>query len=116
MLRCLLCYTPFFFLRLRPPPSSTLFPYTTLFRSRGVAHRDGRDRAVRRRLPQPARLRAITGREGPELHAQPGRVVLADQATVPIQLDGRGELVALRRRPHRLPPSRPRGLRRRLPP
>src|SRR5437762_6242127 len=79
MLRCLLCYTPFFFLRLRPPPSSTLFPYTTLFRSRGVAHRDGRDRAVRRRLPQPARLRAITGREGPELHAQPGRVVLADQ-------------------------------------
>src|SRR5436305_13267275 len=24
----------FFFLRLRPPPRSTLFPYTTLFRSR----------------------------------------------------------------------------------
>src|SRR5206468_12611554 len=26
----------FFFLMLRPPPRSTLFPYTTLFRSRGL--------------------------------------------------------------------------------
>src|SRR3712207_7209628 len=26
----------FFFLRIRRPPRSTLFPYTTLFRSRGV--------------------------------------------------------------------------------
>src|SRR5947209_10504885 len=26
-------YTLFFFLMLRPPPRSTLFPYTTLFRS-----------------------------------------------------------------------------------
>src|SRR2546422_4934936 len=31
----------FFFLMIRRPPRSTLFPYTTLFRSRhGVAHRD----------------------------------------------------------------------------
>src|SRR5689334_24821861 len=28
----------FFFLLLRPPPRSTLFPYTTLFRSCGAAH------------------------------------------------------------------------------
>src|SRR5436189_4014944 len=27
----------FFFLMIRPPPRSTLFPYTTLFRSAGVA-------------------------------------------------------------------------------
>src|SRR3712207_7138224 len=27
--------TPFFFLMIRRPPRSTLFPYTTLFRSRG---------------------------------------------------------------------------------
>src|SRR5438046_1615094 len=46
----------FFFLMLRPPPRSTLFPYTTLFRSRRVAARDadaaapGRGR--RRRGPQ----------------------------------------------------------------
>src|SRR6266487_109127 len=27
-------HLPFFFLMIRPPPRSTLFPYTTLFRSR----------------------------------------------------------------------------------
>src|SRR5204862_8123369 len=33
----------FFFLMLRPPPRSTLFPYTTLFRSRSLraTHRHG---------------------------------------------------------------------------
>src|SRR5438876_8326672 len=31
----------FFFLMLRPPPRSTLFPYTTLFRSRGRAGQGG---------------------------------------------------------------------------
>src|SRR3712207_7111246 len=39
------CYT-FFFLMIRRPPRSTLFPYTTLFRSRGTpaagAERDPR--------------------------------------------------------------------------
>src|SRR5439155_20241840 len=40
----------FFFLLLPPPPRSTLFPYTTLFRSRHAALRHaGRDR--RRALP-----------------------------------------------------------------
>src|SRR5437899_4066860 len=29
----LLCLVSFFFLMIRPPPRSTLFPYTTLFRS-----------------------------------------------------------------------------------
>src|SRR5205807_3705869 len=58
-------YTPssFFFLRIRPPPRSTLFPYTTLFRSqarwemapahrRGGAQRPGRNHqpAVGRRI------------------------------------------------------------------
>src|SRR3712207_8510765 len=36
---------------IRRPPRSTLFPYTTLFRSRRVRRRAGRDRATR----QPAR-------------------------------------------------------------
>src|SRR6266513_3084546 len=36
----------FFFLMMRPPPRSTLFPYTTLFRSRGPSCcRRGRRRA-----------------------------------------------------------------------
>src|SRR5437867_7805279 len=33
--RLLFVQVPFFFLMIRPPPRSTLFPYTTLFRSRG---------------------------------------------------------------------------------
>src|SRR5256885_9977371 len=32
----------FFFLMIRRPPRSTLFPYTTLFRSRGDVHRASR--------------------------------------------------------------------------
>src|SRR5256885_16207121 len=38
----------FFFLMIRRPPRSTLFPYTTLFRSRGVL--DVRERAQRDHL------------------------------------------------------------------
>src|SRR6266705_5925276 len=41
-------FTSFFFLMIRRPPRSTLFPYTTLFRSRGrrgeVDHRQVRPR------------------------------------------------------------------------
>src|SRR5258708_21927467 len=38
------CYWPFFFLMIRRPPRSTLFPYTTLFRSRRhLKHRAGLD-------------------------------------------------------------------------
>src|ERR1022692_2996724 len=35
--RCRLLFGLFFFLMIRRPPRSTLFPYTTLFRSHGVA-------------------------------------------------------------------------------
>src|SRR5215213_5834537 len=35
----------FFFLMIRRPPRSTLFPYTTLFRSAARAHRQRRDHA-----------------------------------------------------------------------
>src|SRR5438552_7929189 len=34
-------HTPFFFLMIRPPPTSTLFPYTTLFRSGIIQIADG---------------------------------------------------------------------------
>src|SRR5580693_10381104 len=44
----------FFFLMIRPPPRSTLFPYTTLFRSRQLLGRLGELLASGRR-PQPAR-------------------------------------------------------------
>src|SRR5258705_13048401 len=38
---CNLCFPLFFFLMIRRPPRSTLFPYTTLFRSVGGAGRRG---------------------------------------------------------------------------
>src|SRR5690606_42105806 len=59
-----------FFLLIRPPPRSTLFPYTTLFRSRGLdasdeGHRaEGRDARGRRGGAQGARdRREAAGRE-----------------------------------------------------
>src|SRR2546430_9261354 len=44
-------FSVFFFLMIRRPPRSTLFPYTTLFRSRRDDPRDGRqrDRSYRQR-------------------------------------------------------------------
>src|SRR2546425_11948355 len=39
----------FFFLMIRRPPRSTLFPYTTLFRSHGVGDRLARERDARAR-------------------------------------------------------------------
>src|SRR5256885_10433159 len=48
----MLSFRYFFFLMIRRPPRSTLFPYTTLFRSRGV-ERGARPRAVRLRAVHP---------------------------------------------------------------
>src|SRR5438552_18628745 len=48
----------FFFLMVRPPPRSTLFPYTTLFRSRRRRRRCSRSGTWRRtspRTPRPPR-------------------------------------------------------------
>src|SRR5207247_9678490 len=40
-------YSPFFFILIRPPPRSTLFPYTTLFRSPRIELRRRRHRLER---------------------------------------------------------------------
>src|SRR5256885_17115943 len=57
----------FFFLMIRRPPRSTLFPYTTLFRS----GRHGRDDCGRRRAPPGGALMILvtggTGHLGTEL-------------------------------------------------
>src|SRR5437868_10374304 len=46
----------FFFLVIPPPSSCTLFPYTTLFRSRGQSARRGQaGRGARRRTPADSR-------------------------------------------------------------
>src|SRR5262245_63794564 len=52
-------YSLFFFLMIRRPPRSTLFPYTTLFRSEGVGDRAAACRA----LPGPARSNADRSEE-----------------------------------------------------
>src|SRR5205814_5460303 len=52
----LYCLLFFFFLRLRRPPSSTLFPYTTLFRSPP-------------RPPRAARIRLRSGASSPRARA-----------------------------------------------
>src|SRR5690625_5305697 len=54
---------PFFFLLLRPPPRSTLFPYTTLFRSSCRRHR--RESHDRGRSTPPADRSWATGRSCP---------------------------------------------------
>src|SRR6478752_9527302 len=55
----------FFFLMIRRPPRSTLFPYTTLFRSRPGAVRVARrhERQVGRSARQPERLAAVRSEE-----------------------------------------------------
>src|SRR3712207_8619167 len=54
------CRLIFFFLMIRRPPRSTLFPYTTLFRSRGERLRPARGAAVP--LPDGLRQRPDRGR------------------------------------------------------
>src|SRR5687768_17918996 len=62
-----MCYS-FFFLRIRRPPTSTLFPYTTLFRSTilRAARDQDQDEALRR---DAARFRRRDARRRP-LHLQ----------------------------------------------
>src|SRR2546430_11227273 len=64
-MRCLYTFF-FFFLMIRRPPRSTLFPYTTLFRSRGRRPRSS-DRAGRRQAEgRPVRA-GVWRRPGPRV-------------------------------------------------
>src|SRR5437660_5765651 len=75
----------FFFLLIRRPPRSTLFPYTTLFRSRTTRHR-AQHQVVRLRLRQRA---AAFGRPG-----EPGGVHGDDRSEEHTsELQSRGHLV-----------------------
>src|SRR6476660_10272892 len=64
-------FSLFFFLMIRRPPRSTLFPYTTLFRSRGApahARRLARDRRRRRASARRRGARAPRRRARSEEH------------------------------------------------
>src|SRR2546425_3483096 len=76
----------FFFLMIRRPPRSTLFPYTTLFRS---ARLRARQRGVCRQSDEPVLLLSAGARRGPEA------------------LGGRTRLPRNRGRRERLGPGRP---------
>src|SRR3712207_7394464 len=61
----------FFFLMIRRPPRSTLFPYTTLFRSREARRVRGGDELLGTRRPVGLLRRALGERDlvGPDLRA-----------------------------------------------
>src|SRR5215203_7482567 len=92
----------FFFLMIRRPPRSTLFSYTTLFRSRVRASRRRARRRERGRQDQPARG-AVAVRAGPRAAA--GRSC-RDGAK-----PGAGIVLGLRPRRHRLWRASPRNRR-----
>src|SRR5690348_17668597 len=67
----------FFFLMIRRPPRSTLFPYTTLFRSRA--------RWVRARSGRPARYRKCQGRSSSAIHRPTRPVRRSEEHTSELQ-------------------------------
>src|SRR3712207_6993521 len=69
MFRC------FFFLMIRRPPRSTLFPYTTLFRSAGLGARPAR------RLGRLLRVEAVVDHQGQHLEVDLDLVVADRKST-----------------------------------
>src|SRR3712207_7105404 len=72
----------FFFLMIRRPPRSTLFPYTTLFRSGGLRralHRDADPPAALLPLLRPAGGRARGGRAATRAAERPRHLRLVQQ-------------------------------------
>src|SRR2546430_15327054 len=100
----------FFFLMIRRPPRSTLFPYTTLFRSAREPGLDQRLRVVDDQGACRERPRRLGGRalrparggmvHGEPAHPPPGRALLAPPGP------GRPRLPGWRRAPRPHPPAR----------
>src|SRR2546422_4078722 len=69
----------FFFLMIRRPPRSTLFPYTTLFRSQSQGARPQADRHQRRWLGRgaPPRSRRARDRKSTRLNSSHGYISYA---------------------------------------
>src|SRR5689334_23980936 len=77
------CFFFFFFLMIRRPPRSTLFPYTTLFRSALVGVDDVR------RLPRPEHERGVVGLQPPHLSGRGGGVADRGEGVELVQLADR---------------------------
>src|SRR3712207_9437567 len=65
---CLYSYATFFFLMIRRPPRSTLFPYTTLFRSQHARAQARPGRVVVVRRADQLHVQAALGRQVPRRH------------------------------------------------
>src|SRR3712207_8086188 len=74
----------FFFLMIRRPPRSTLFPYTTLFRSRRRADPAARPRRADHRRPR-ADARGGVGRRDVEVHPPRGGRPRSEEHTSELQ-------------------------------
>src|SRR3712207_8546553 len=72
-----MCMLSFFFLMIRRPPRSTLFPYTTLFRS----YLEGVDLRPVRALTSAADVRAALGGPLPSAGLDPAEVVRDRKST-----------------------------------
>src|SRR5437870_10320736 len=84
-----LCYSSFFFLRIRRPPRSTLFPYTTLFRSSNT-RRDRTTRAVPRWSLAPRSGAELRGPSAPRRRPRPSDDRSEEHTS---ELQSRGHLV-----------------------
>src|SRR5947209_17300783 len=68
----------FFFLMIRRPPRSTLFPYTTLFRSIGrTVHRAALDPAARQPHGEPERVVIAADRKSTRLNSSHANISYA---------------------------------------
>src|SRR3712207_7405368 len=75
---------------IRRPPRSTLFPYTTLFRSRGVGHEITERKRVEQKLTRLTHYESLTG--------LPNRALLSDRLSHAIaRADRSGTLLADRK-------------------
>src|SRR3712207_7216491 len=83
---CMRCSLYFFFLMIRRPPRSTLFPYTTLFRSEEDAGPRSRGhRAILARGRPPRRTAGSTGRPARTWIDRPSRRERSEEHTSELQ-------------------------------
>src|SRR3989442_15924029 len=81
---------------IRRPPRSTLFPYTTLFRSPADARHDALDEAARLRVVELAEPERVEEGDGPRAHREDVSQNATDAGGRALErLDERGVIVAL---------------------
>src|SRR5207245_6645237 len=80
----------FFFLTVRHHPRSTLFPYTTLFRSLLWFALDPADQIASRRLPQRSKSKDDAGEDGDSQRKSKHSTIDANRSDRRVQVPGNG--------------------------